>query len=187
MLFRRKKPSKPIVLKGGRGDVVVEKIRQGRRLGGNREGVVHNAYVTVRKGEKRKKIVLAEKKFRKKKQWPGLHHLRDPLAQFETMRGLLELNRKKGLGLHILPTIRLREMDDSSYRLILTRFKEYKFGTKSVSEMIEAEEIHKRDRKVLKENGYSLGGDCFSLIKDPETGKPRWFITDFGGVVKVKP
>jgi len=182
----KKSAKPPLILKGSRRDLVVEGIRQGRLLGGNTEGSISTVHVTLRAGNTRKTIELAEKTFKPKKNWPGLHHLRDPVAQFKTMSGLLELNRKKRLGLHILPTIRLREMGDGSHRIILTKFTKFNPGTATERELEKAKKIRIRDADLLSRNGYVLGGDCFSLIKDPTTGKPRWFITDFGVVVKVK-
>ncbi len=179
------------VLLGGRKPVNVKKIVRLKRLDKGRdkpgalalEGQTFEVVLTVERKGKQRKIRLAEKKF-----YPGFESLvfKNPLKQFEIMSELKALNAREKLGLHIRPTIRLRKINRGKPRLILTLYDKLDINALSEHQILELQEQRHKERVKAWQNGFCIGADAWTLIKDPFTGKPTYYITDFGKVTKLK-
>lgn len=167
-------------LQGGR-KTRKAKIKRVKTLGKGWEGTVNLVEVTVKSKTGRKKTIeLAEKKF-------DIHgiggHGRNfgfPKAQFNLMQKLIELNRKKELGLRLPTTIRLRKTITGRRRLLQTKFNEYK-GKRPDEYYLD----RKRQKSILLENGYTCGIDAFMPVKLENSGKVVAVIVDFGYIQKI--
>ena len=163
---------------------MARRIQRGKRLGGNYEGVVFESTVTLKKHGKTRAILLAEKQFHAPAISPP-EVLRNPKKQFEIMAGLKRLNAEKKLGLHILPTIRLRKsFGRRRLAFFLTRYKEIAELTEEQWHEVFAQ--RKKEDDLLVKNGYRAYHDAWKLIEDPVTKKPTYYIADFGGVEKIE-
>ncbi len=185
-LFKRRIPTSPIILKGGRRPIEVAIIKRKRPLGGDAEGHVYEIKVVVKKGRKGRMLRLAEKEFYQKKgtMLEGLFpSLRDPIRQFETMQGLLKLNREKKLGLRIIPTIRLREQEGKAPTLIITKLKEISWEKLSQRQKLEFKADQDRQVEIGKQNTYLIRNDAFVPVFE-QNGKVIAVITDFGCIMK---
>ncbi|MDP2973451.1 MAG: hypothetical protein Q8N60_00220 [Candidatus Diapherotrites archaeon] len=165
------------VLHGGRKPVRVLRVKQYNKLGGNDEGRVFAVNVTVKRKGRKRTIKLAEKVFHK-------GHLRVspllpfgiPSLQFEIMSELKRLNVKKKLGLHILPTIRLRKIKGKKPRLVLTRWKKIEWWRLSEKQQGEVLAQRGKEQKILEENGYDVLKDAWRLIEAPFTREPTFIL-----------
>ncbi len=171
------------VLKGGRKPVKA-KIRRGRKLGGDYEGNVFEAKVTVKRGKEKRSIVLAEKVFKRRgrNSWPNL---RRPTAQFKIMSEFRELNKKEKLGLHILPTIRLRDRPFRRATIFSTKYEKVNYNSLSSKQRAALETQRKEEERILGDYGYWIPADVWQIIKDPLTGKPTYYIVDYGTIEKI--
>lgn len=181
------------VLYGGRKPRLARKIQRGKRLGGSYEGDIFESAVTIRKHGKTRAITLAEKQFYAPEINPlelirkPNEELRNPRKQFEVMTELKRLNAQKKLGLHILPTIRLRRTTGRRQPTIFsTRYKEIDPFTLDWPTLEKAVLERRREKSILLDLGYNVYFDAWKLIEDPVTKKPTCYIADFGGVEKIK-
>jgi len=100
------------------------------------------------------------------------------------MNALLKLNRERKLGLRIVPTIRLLEVEGGKPRLVHTRLETStgppagKF-TEFMRDMF-------GQIKILQQNGYTAGIDSFLSQIDKKTGKCIAVIFDFGSVESLE-
>lgn len=164
----------------------VKSIRRKGYLGGNVEGKVHKVRVTVKRKGKKREITLAEKRFYEKRDPADSINLKNPVRQFETMQELQRLNRRKKLGLRIVPTIRLREETGKKPTLVLTKLTLLKKENLPETQESEFFRDASRQQEKSRENGYFLHGDCFEPMIDKETGKVVAIIADFGNVRKMQ-
>ena len=133
--------------------------------------------------------------------------------QFRIMNEIMELNRKHRLGLPLIPTVRLRVMENGEKRLILTKLKnvvylkgyagDWEFyedkilqdgsihsipviELKNDSEQIsQILETKNRVKRTLKKYGYRLDNiDSWVYTFDSRTGKIKCWIGDFGNITK---
>ncbi len=169
-------------LYGGRKTREVKRIKRGRKLEAGYEGKVYEVEVVVKRGKKERKLKMAEKKFHLRRKYTYFTPFCDPLRQFEMMHELQELNRREKLGLHILPTIRLRKRIGRKPTLIITKLRESK--VLSTAEKAALRDQERREEGILKDHGYGIRGDMWVVQRDPKTGKVTAWIADFGNIAK---
>lgn len=182
--------AKPIVLHGGRKPRRISKIQAGARIGGGLEGNVYNAEIELARGEKTRKRKLALKRFFDNVcNYPTF---RNPLKQFQIMRELREINRKKNLGLRIPPTIRLRKVRNGAgpqpkarAELLITKLPIKNLAQMTKEERALAGEDIFRQTLIAEREGFIIGIDAFEFALDPKTKKPVAIIADFGNVKKI--
>ena len=100
------------------------------------------------------------------------------------MNELIELNRKKNLGLRIRRTIRLRRNDNGKSTLIMTKLnvpEEY-----TIEQDREFKKDIRRQVKILEKHGYVWYRDVFMMHIDPKTNEATAVIADFGQLYKPK-
>ena len=179
--------------KQGKGSIVyADEPEAGRFLGGRSEGNVYGNTFNVRHGQREREIRLAEKVFYRKT--PRNVMLRDPEKQFGLVRELIELNRKKKLGLRLPPTVRLLKREGKP-TLLLTWYRDRHGRELKAKHMLKSNEkaqyLEDRDRQIeaLKSQGYTVTNewdDKFEPFLDPKTGKYVALLLDFGGLAKKK-
>ncbi len=164
----------------------------GRFLGGRSEGNVYGGKYVVKRGSRERTVKLAEKVFYKKT--PRNRMLRNPEKQFELVRELMELNRKKKLGLRLPPTVRLLKREGRP-TLLATWYRDRHGQELKAKHMLAKDEkaqyAEDRDRQIeaLKSEGYTVTNewdDKFEPYLDPRTGKYVALLLDFGGLVRKK-
>ena len=134
--------------------------------------------------KKKRSIVLAEKVFKRRGKHAFLN-LRRPTAQFKIMSEFRELNRKEKLGLHILPTIRLRDRPFRRATLFSTKYEKVNYNSLSSKQRVALETQKKEEVRILEDYGYWVLLDAWQIIKDPLTGKPTYYIVDYGTIEKI--
>ena len=198
----REQVAKRILLKGGRKTRSVESIKPLRMIGRGTEGDIYEVEVIIERRGKRKILKLAEKEFRYTHYSPLAPAVGDPVAQFNLMKKLQRINRERKLGLHILPTIRLREVKGEKPRLLITLLKntfsyskkqgfQFELTDEELSRIPKAEKEYvnlqkSREERILKDLGFETFPDMWVLDRDPKTGKVTAWIADFGQISEKK-
>ena len=182
---KKRIPKKRTVLFGGKRPVVVDSIARGKRIGGNNEGNVFEVNVQVSRGGKKHTLRLVEKEFHDKPFNPAELPYGDPQEQHKIMHEILKLNAKHNLGLHIAPTIRLKKIEGKKPSLIMTRLENIETGFVPLDESKKISMQQRREKNILRDHGYSLGYDVWTVTKDPKTGKHTAWIADFGNVRRI--
>lgn len=163
---------------GGRKPIRA-KLEIGRKLGEGQEGIVREANLTLTKNGRTRTKQFVIKTFQSI--LPRKYSFRNPRKQFEVMQGLVELNKKKKLGIRIVPTIRLIKRRIVKDQLLVTRLNILE--NLSQSQRKEYEDDLYRQRNIGLENGYKISIDSFKPVLGKD-GKVNAILTDFGLVVK---
>ncbi|MDO8627307.1 MAG: hypothetical protein Q7K42_02480, partial [Candidatus Diapherotrites archaeon] len=160
-------------------------ITRGEKIGGRIEGHVYKANVEIehktRKGNIRKKTIeMVEKEFRKlnPNYVPGATLYR-PELQNEVMSEVIELNKRKNLGLRIINTIRLKKRFLRKPTLVMTKLEN----------LLEEIYLNKKQNKeftsdmqwqiaILKKEGFYCHKHAFFPQLDTQTGKVVAVIGD---------
>ena len=107
------------------------------------------------------------------------------------MEELQRENRKKKMGLRIVPTIRLRKMRGKKSRILTTKLDTIGLIEKAKRRDKDAEELRKpfikdmtRQIAIGKANGWNIYIDAFEAVVDKKSGKVVAVIADFGNVTK---
>jgi hypothetical protein len=187
---------KGIVLEGGIRPVKARRIVPKRTLLkrsffsiGGEARKVREVEVVVRIGNRERRVRLVEKVFKPKigfsrEAFARRNPFRDPVMQLKIMREISKLNREKRLGLHIVPTIRLRKRRLRKPTLLVTRLERYHFlpgplGEQRLKEF--RQDIH-RQQEVLALNNYFAAADAFVPVLNEKTAKVIAVIADFGNI-----
>jgi len=170
------------VLIGGRKPVIA-KIRAKKKLGQGFEGTAYEVEATAGKGERKRKISLVEKRFKSSLFRRDLGNLRNPEAQFRIMGEISGLNRQKKLGLHILPTIRLRKRWLRKPALIITNLDGIPYKELEGKQILQFYADFVRQQEILFNEGYYACSDAFMPVLNKKTDKVEAYIFDFGSIV----
>ena len=174
-----------IILKGGKKPVKVKTIETKKFIGYGAEAIVQEIKVTIERGKKQKQLELVEKNFIKGAPPYKQPNSREPIKQFKTMQKLLKLNFRKKLGLHIIPTIRLREIKEKKPRLIMTKIKNVvKLKSLNKTEQTRVKKQTQKETDILEKLGYTTHQDIWIYCTNPKTGKTTAWIADFGNIAK---
>jgi len=189
-----------VFLQGGKsrkGGTTV-RVGQERYLGGRAEGTVFESKITVSKigkdGSTRERTAtLARKEFNRRSfiEWGG--NFRKPKKQFVLVRELIDLNKKKKLGLRLPKTIRLIE-EPGKISLATTFYPKYeKTGLRKKLRFWQlkekrqfAEDVY-RQIDILEREGYSAlkWNDVFKPLIQPNRECVA-MILDFGSLIKTE-
>lgn len=169
-------------------------VRKGLLAEGEIEGNLYDVEVEVLgKNGRTRKVKMLEKEFLNRDlleyllgvdlpELSAIQNIRRPTTQFNTMVKLMRLNREKKLGLHILPTIRLRKRKGHSPTLILTKLNPVVLNELQTRQVF-ADVL--RQGRILRIEGYSINlFDSFFAQIDSK-GNGIAVIFDFGNVLKI--
>ena len=159
------------------------KLKQGSQIGFG-ESIVFNNTLTIRKGERTRKVKLAERVFPRQPD--------KALSQFLLISELARLNRINKLSLQLPITIRLGNKNGKK-RILMTKFYtipeiNFKhFMTKAESEAIRREFAQDRAIQLQKaeENGFILPIDAFVPARN-KSEKVFAAIVKFEGIKRIK-
>ncbi len=174
------------------------KVKRERFLGGGAEGTVFESELAVSKTGKEgstreRQIRLARKEFGRHGliDWGG--NFRKPKKQFELVKELMDLNKKKKLGLRLPKTLRLIEEGKTS--LAITFYPKYKktglrprLGFWQWKEKKQFSEDKHRQIEILEREGITAlykWGDVFAPLIQPN-GECIALLGDFGNLIKTE-
>ncbi|MDO8627350.1 MAG: hypothetical protein Q7K42_02705 [Candidatus Diapherotrites archaeon] len=156
-------------------------------LGSGWEGQVREVKVKVikrtRKGNiKERTVTLAEKEFFSGEE-TRTENFRRPIAQVRVMNELIEANRKFGLGLRTIPTIRIRYRKGEKPTILMTTIfiTKDKDLTPAQRRMFNADKS--RQMRILKKIGFEATGEAFARQVDGK-GNCTAIIVDAGTIRK---
>lgn len=155
-------------------------------LGKGHEGKVYSRKVTINGStrelaEKIFKLFILFRKLR------GLRKITNPKEQFNTILKLVELNKKKKLGLRIAPEIFLRKRFLRKSTLLTTKLEEVKDHQFKKGEFQDFYDGSQRQVEIAEKNGFKINRiDPFLPVRNTNTGKVEAVLVDFGQVTEIK-
>ncbi|MEM0360516.1 MAG: hypothetical protein QXK06_04240 [Candidatus Diapherotrites archaeon] len=169
-----------------------EKVFLGRGVEGNVYGVRFS--VKSRNGKRERSRGFAVKEFFAREVGDYYTNMRHPKPQFEIIRELIELNKKKRLGLRLPATVRLLRGKNENPRLLLSWHKDGQSqGLRKTAELSEKEKAQfledmERQALILEREGYTANfwRDKFEPFFDSKEKKCVALLLDFGGLEKKK-
>jgi hypothetical protein len=161
------------------------KTIRGKVIDAGDEGRVHNSKVVLQKGFRKQVVRLVEKIFHS--EYYTTHPpktFRNPINQINNIRQLQRLNRKKKLGLNIVPTVRMRRLENGEYSLLTTKLNVLKRYDLTATEQREYKQDENRQTKILYSHNWKISDDAFLPVR--KKGKVIAMIGDFGKVLPPK-
>ncbi|MFA6269574.1 MAG: hypothetical protein WCW13_01755 [archaeon] len=152
------------MLVGGRKNVRVSRISKGSHIGGRSEGAVRKVLVTLQKGTKKRRLILAEKTFNPRDMLSAYAqstqpNLRNPQGQYNTIRKIRQINQRFHLNLPLPTTVRLRRLKDGTKKLYVTFLKNWLDASITASEHHDLSEV-----KKFRTNPKSISGGRYGTL-----------------------
>ena len=153
------------------------------------EGAVYRGNLVMGRGGRTRARNVAVKVFNDRTFAEGYSYGR-PEKQFEIYSELKELNRKSGLGLHLLPMVRLLDREQGTPYLVMTEISPINLNYYIANHFLPSEARQdylndvERQTRILAEHGYLCVQDAFVPVKG-RNNTVFAMILDLGGIKRV--
>lgn len=168
-----------------------------KRLGEGSEGSVQLVafHLQSSRGKSQRTVMFAVKNF-----FPDIPVIgfrgtwRDPKRQFKFAEALVQLNKKKKLGLRLPGTIRLidegalwfaKGIADQRYSIVSTYYPGAEWQQADYGRSIEFKTDRSKQQKIAEENGWYVPNDAFLEITDLKTKRRIAVIGDFRDILPL--